>query len=257
MRWFERINAISLLLIVVVKENRKMCTKFKIFFLILLANLVVEISGEMNKNIVLVTSLINYFKLFLGHGMVMDPVNRASRWRKDGSQPQDYDDNQAWCGGFGAQWFQNGGKCGLCGDNYNDAKPRAHELGGKFGAGVIVKSYNQGATIPVTVKLTVTHKGYFYFKICNLDKERESDACFEQNKIPTTVGATWPLKSDESKDYLVYLQLPSGLFCNRCVLQWTYVTGNNWGKCPDGTEKIGCGPQEHFRTCSDIRINRA
>lgn len=35
-----------------------------------------------------------------GHGMLMDPVNRASRWRYDPTAPQDFDDNQLFCGGF-------------------------------------------------------------------------------------------------------------------------------------------------------------
>lgn len=29
---------------------------------------------------------------------------------------------------------------------------------------------------------------------------------------------------------------------------------NSWGFCGNGTGALGCGPQEHFRTCSDIRI---
>jgi hypothetical protein len=160
-----------------------------------------------------------------GHGMLMDPVNRASRWKVDGSNPRDYNDMEGFCGGFNVQWSQNGGKCGLCGDNYSDARPRRHELGGMFGAGVIMKTYKQGATIPVTVKLTANHKGYFYFKICNLDNEVESDACFERYSVATSAGPTWPLTSNEAKDYIVTLQLPSNLYCNHCVLQWTYVCG--------------------------------
>lgn len=183
---------------------KKMSTKLKILLVVLLANLVDEISG---------------------HGMLMDPVNRASRWRVDKSDPKDYDDNQGFCGGFTAQWSLNGGKCGLCGDNYSDAKPRAHELGGPFGSGVIVKTYTQGSTIPVTVKITANHKGYFYFKICNLDVEAESEACFERYNVPTTVGATWPLSSNNAGEYQIFLQLPSNLYCDRCVLQWTYVAG--------------------------------
>lgn len=32
--------------------------------------------------------------------------------------------------------------------------------------------------------------------------------------------------------------------------------GNNWGKCPDGNEGLGCGPQETFRGCADIAIHK-
>lgn len=40
----------------------------------------------------------------------------------------------------------------------------------------------------------------------------------------------------------------------QCIIQWTYVAGNNWGICEDGTSGNGCGPQETFRGCSDIAI---
>ena len=48
--------------------------------------------------------------------------------------------------------------------------------------------------------------------------------------------------------------LPEGVRCERCVLQWTWVTGNTWGTCQDGGSRLGCGPQETFRNCADVRI---
>ena len=46
------------------------------------------------------------------------------------------------------------------------------------------------------------------------------------------------------------------IWADQCLLflQWTYVAGNNWGNCPDGSSGLGCGPQEHFRSCADIQI---
>ncbi len=44
------------------------------------------------------------------------------------------------------------------------------------------------------------------------------------------------------------------MVCDQCILQWTYVAGNNWGDCVNGTSGLGCGPQEHFRSCADIKI---
>ena len=201
--------------------------------------------------------LINLFDGIAGHGYLWDPVNRSTRWRTDRSAPVNYNDNGLWCGGYAVQWSKNGGKCGLCGDNYADATPRANEIGGVFGQGVIVKSYKSGSIIKVTVKITANHRGYFYFRMCNIDAEPESEACFERYKIRTSSGAdTYPLPSTAAGDYVVSLQLPTGLVCNRCVLQWTYVAGNNWGYCEGGGGQLGCGPQEHFRTCSDITINK-
>lgn len=39
-----------------------------------------------------------------GHGMVLDPVNRSSRWRYDATAEANYDDNQIWCGGLGVRF---------------------------------------------------------------------------------------------------------------------------------------------------------
>lgn len=49
-------------------------------------------------------------------------------------------------------------------------------------------------------------------------------------------------------------KLPEGLECSHCVMQWRYIAGNNWGSCGNGTEAVGCGPQEEFRACADIAI---
>lgn len=35
-----------------------------------------------------------------GHGMLMDPVNRGSAWRKGFKTPTNYDDNGNYCGGY-------------------------------------------------------------------------------------------------------------------------------------------------------------
>ena len=53
------------------------------------------------------------------------------------------DDNQAYCGGYGIQHGQYGGRCGICGDAWG-AIPRAHEApGGIYATGIIGKSYRQ------------------------------------------------------------------------------------------------------------------
>lgn len=31
--------------------------------------------------------------------------------------------------------------------------------------------------------------------------------------------------------------------------------GNNWGRCENGTSKVGCGPQETFRGCADVAVD--
>ena len=58
-----------------------------------------------------------------GHGMIMDPVSRASRWRKGYGGPKEYTDNQLSCGGRNVQWGKHKGKCGVCGDEYGIKNP--------------------------------------------------------------------------------------------------------------------------------------
>ncbi|XP_059619693.1 uncharacterized protein LOC132263761 [Phlebotomus argentipes] len=192
-----------------------------------------------------------------GHGMLMNPANRGSLWRVGLSSLANYNDNANYCGGFYVQHSLNGGKCGLCGDDYRSPTPRDHENGGKYGNGVISGSYQRGATIPVSVLITANHNGYFYFNLCNLDANgAESDACFAQYSSLKTSSGTgkYYLNSSAVGYYNFTITLPN-VSCKRCVLQWTYHVGNNWGYCDDGTGALGCGPQENFRTCSDISIS--
>lgn len=154
------------------------------------------------------------------------------------------------------QWDQNGGKCGLCGDNYADPIPRSHELRGYYGQGEIVRSYRKGSSVLVKAMVTANHMGHFEFNICDLSSNgQETDGCFQRYPLLDISGRRkWYLNSTAPGEYSVQLKLPDTLVCDHCVLQWTYVAGNNWGWCGDGTGRLGCGPQEHFRTCSDISI---
>lgn len=149
----------------------------------------------------------------------------------------------------------NGGKCGFCGDNYADATPRAHELGGVYGDGTIVASYNVGKTIPVEVNLSANHMGSFHFDLCNIDVNQiESEECFSAYPIEFENGSFAYPVSQGINLFKINIRLPQGVQCNHCVLRWTYVTGNGWGICEDGSGALGCGPQENFKGCSDITI---
>lgn len=199
--------------------------------------------------------------IVFGHGMLIDPVNRASRFRYDVRALPDYNDNGINCGGYTTQHNKNRGQCGICGDNFASARPRAHELGGKWGQGTIVKTYKAGSVFTATVRITANHKGYFTFDLCNMDllessgKALEEESCFNV-KVNTVDGSeSYPLNSSKSGVYEVQLKLPESITCKHCVLRWTYTTGNSWGWCSDGSGgRLGCGDQETFRTCSDIEI---
>ncbi|XP_060533907.1 uncharacterized protein LOC132706543 [Cylas formicarius] len=195
-----------------------------------------------------------------GHGRLIEPPSRASAWRYGFDTPHDYNDHESYCGGFTRQWIKNGGKCGVCGDAWDSKKPRAHEYGGTYGQGVIVRKYGVGGLMNVRVELTANHHGYFEFSICP-DFKYTTQACLDENKLKLVrpqegvdhQGSRY-FPKEGNKVYEMKYRLPKRT-CKHCILQWRYIAGNNWGNCPNGTGAVGCGPQEEFRACADITIS--
>ncbi|XP_018560915.1 uncharacterized protein LOC108903281 [Anoplophora glabripennis] len=190
----------------------------------------------------------------VGHGMMLDPPNRSSVWRVNPRALKDYDDNSNFCGSAYVQHYKNGGKCGLCGDSYSDPHPQDNENTGKYGAGLIAGTYEAGSVIDVKIRLTANHLGTFTYSLCKLEDPKAPESgedCF----IPLMLedgSSQYNVTSDEF-NIINKVQLPEEP-CERCVLRWHYTAGNNWGVCDDGTSGLGCGPQETFRSCSDIVI---
>nr|XP_031845677.1 uncharacterized protein LOC116432652 [Nomia melanderi] len=208
--------------------------------------------------ILLVTGLLGVQLLEIhGHGMMMDPVSRSSAWRKGFPVEPNYDDSALYCGGFSVQHDQNGGRCGLCGDNFALPQPRPNENGGIYGTGYIVERYSRGQTINVNVKLTANHRGKFTFHLCQLQNrgQLETESCFNQHPLQLADGSYEVPVSSSQMEFNIGVRLPSDVACEQCVLRWTYTAGNNWGSCGDGTSAAGCGPQETFKNCADVAIS--
>ncbi|KAJ8317041.1 hypothetical protein KUTeg_004945 [Tegillarca granosa] len=152
---------------------------------------------------------------------------------------------------------EQGGRCGLCGDPYDG--PLENEAGGKYATDAIAKCLAPSeTTLDVSVQLTANHLGYFEFKLCenNDYKKKFTQDCLDKHPLKVS--------GNESTKYYpgakvglhnLTLEIPAGLTCDQCVLQWRYHTGNSWGVGEDGKGCIGCGPQEEFYACSDIRIS--
>ena len=109
-------------------------------------------------------------------------------------------------------------------------------------------------TIDVEVELTVAHLGYMEWRLCT-NRNTENQNCFNQHLLRLANGGTRVNVDKGSGIYYTKLQLPAGVRCNACVIQWNYRAGNNWGQCADGSGATGCGPQETFRGCSDVVIS--
>ncbi|XP_043191630.1 uncharacterized protein LOC122364892 [Amphibalanus amphitrite] len=192
-----------------------------------------------------------------GHGRLWDPPCRATMWRWGYNTPADYNDNQLFCGGKDHQQHDMGGKCGICGDPYDEPQPRTHEIGGPYYKGIIVSNYTVGQEIEVVVTITANHLGFFQFKICEVpgfDTEATQE-CLDKNILKLAGSdSTKYYITDEVRDFVVNLQLPEDLECEHCVFQWRYHGGNDWGLCPNGTGMDGCGPQEEFYGCADVSV---
>ena len=122
------------------------------------------------------------------------------------------------------------------------------------------------------IDIVANHKRFFVFALCpnnNPDSDPDHD-CFRRHPLRYSDGSSLHvlepgMRNAETRVYLE-LQLPPGLSCWQCILQWTWVTANRWGKgrqtaeywtkeCEEEEEgQVGCGPQEAFRGCADICI---
>lgn len=91
-----------------------------------------------------------------------------------------------------------------------------------------------------------------------MDGGNETKECFDQNPVLFEDGSNKYKVPAETFMFYPRIQLPAGLNCKHCVLQWTYTAGNNWGWCDEEQTKgeVGCGDQETFMGCSDISITK-
>lgn len=115
-------------------------------------------------------------------------------------------------------------KCGPCGDAFDSSRP--NEYGGKYSIRQVVAVYHEGSQINVTIDLRHLNNpgGTFRFSLCETnDTTIVSHDCFRKHELswhdtkiiripaPTDVGlATYTL------------QLPAGVTCQYCVLQWKF-----------------------------------
>lgn len=129
------------------------------------------------------------------------------------------------------------------------------------------------------MQLTANHKGFFEFRLCPKQSAEElvTQECLDQHLLILSDGSTRFPVDPTSIYFFPIVQLPVGVVCEHCVIQWKYTTGtksirvsfyqphvtstlylyptgNNWGICEDGTGANGCGNQETFVNCADVAI---
>ncbi|XP_061194932.1 serine-rich adhesin for platelets-like [Saccostrea echinata] len=209
-----------------------------------------------SKSILLAVAFVsNLVPLINARGRLLEPAQRSSLWRRGFKSPVNRDDDGLNCGGYWRQWQLNSGKCGVCGDPH-DVTPHSNEVGGKFSNGLISRYYSTNDTIiNVIVEVKKNMRGYFEFRLCPdvSDSVPVTQACLD--RYPLEIDGHGK-RFEPTQEGMIHLRvtLPSGVACERCVLQWKWRTAMNWGKCPDGSSRTGCGPQEEYYNCADIAI---
>lgn len=87
-----------------------------------------------------------------GHAFLAEPPARSSAWLFDKEFEKCctyYNHNQMYCGGIDMLWSKFGGKCGICGEAWNETKQ--FEKGGSMYLGKILRHYPIGEPFNVTV----------------------------------------------------------------------------------------------------------
>lgn len=194
-----------------------------------------------------------------GHAFMSDPPGRSSAWRYGYPTARNYGDGMVGCGRVRTE------ECGVCGDPLGQ-NPGANQLGGLYGTGLIVATYQSGDRIITKTKVTANHQGWFEWSICRLNgNSPATEACFQPlisldvSRRPsgeTRPETKWELRrTDGLKEEEAEIQLPYGFTCEHCVLRYFWKAGNDWGCDDDGTCGMGRGPeQEKFYSCADIAI---
>lgn len=193
------------------------------------------------------------FKGVCGHGMMIEPASRNVI--NGGDCP--------FCLSAGGTWKTYGpgryfphARHGVCGDPHDGVK--IHERPTR-----ITRTYRQGAVITIKIKMTAVHGGYFKFSVC--PRSRPTQACLDSHVLHNAADRSdkWWLGRKREGVHVMRFRLPR-IRCDRCVLQWHYVTGNScqlprtpsqhvvgFNMCACGKS---CAPPEEFWNCADVRI---
>ena len=131
----------------------------------------------------------------------------------------------------------------------------------------------------MTLEIVANHYGYFELRLCQNDEPMKlvEQECFDKNLLlihgnnfennslvpaeesklldKNLTDYKYFLPSKKTGTYNVSAQLPDGVTCSHCVLQWKYHAGNNFGLTNVDKGCLGCtNRQEEFYNCADIEI---
>lgn len=195
-------------------------------------------------------------------------------------------------------------RAGVCGDE--KGKKQDHLRGGiYYYNATIVRTYQKDSVIGISVKIISNHRGIMELFLCDVDKcgGEISEQCFQKGHcfklkraqsrcdsrterrcgpIDEKYPGRWyfpcgphPEKTMKFNTSEIRYELPKGLSCAHCVLQWYWASAQEcrvegildylnmvadrgqWRRCTTLKRRNACGgrffPQEYYQ-CADVRI---
>ena len=109
-------------------------------------------------------------------------------------------------------------------------RPRQNDEGGRYGTGIIGRNYTEGQLVQTHVILTASKLGHFEFRLCPKSSAEElvTQECLDEHRLLLKDGTNRYNVTDlTTVDHYPEIQLPDGINCIHCVIQWYYVTGNS------------------------------
>ena len=119
--------------------------------------------------------------------------------------------------------------CGLCGDPFNDTVPRPNENGGIYApTTILTRFFESGQTVEISVHNNYPDQlGFYEFRICE-NGDNPTQACLDNNLLFINDSNDFKMPVPGQGFNIIHVQLPEGLTCSHCLLQWRFKKGNVW-----------------------------
>lgn len=117
--------------------------------------------------------------------------------------------------------------CGLCGDPVTDPEPRPNENGGIYAPTVILTRYfESGSTAEISIYNNYPNQlGFYEFRLCDNGTYTPTQECLDENLLFIEDSNDYKMPVPGQGLNRIQVQLPAGLTCSHCLLQWRFKKG--------------------------------
>ena len=116
----------------------------------------------------------------------------------------------------------------MCGDPYTDKSPRDNEVGGKYAnPRVLTRFYESGQVAEISIWNNLPGApGFYEFRLCD-EESNQTQACLDKYLLTIKdTGKTYMEVPQTQGLVIIHVQLPPGVTCDFCLLQWRFRKGS-------------------------------